>query len=78
MATSPSTFLCLLQLHLFPHRSPPSIYNCFVIRCWVDSIYFFVFFSVSYVEERPWWPIKSLSKRRKEKAKRRERSDQVY
>ena len=35
---------------------------------------------MSYVGERPWWPIECLNKeeRRKRKAKRRERSDQVY
>ena len=41
---------------------------------------FFFFFLVGNVEERPWWPIQSLNygKRRKRKAKRRERSDQLY
>ena len=37
-------------------------------------------FLVSYVGERPWWPIHSPNKgeRRMQKAKSRERSDQVY
>ena len=39
---------------------------------------FNVILFLSYVEERPWWPIQSPNKRRKRKAKRRERSDQVY
>ena len=38
----------------------------------------FFLFLVSYVGERPWWPIQCLNKERKRKAKRRERSDQVY
>ena len=40
---------------------------------------FFLFFLVSYVEERPWWSIQSPNKGRKKKAKakRRERSYQV-
>ena len=37
-------------------------------------------FLVSYIEERPWWPIQSSKKevRRKRAAERIERSDQVY
>ena len=40
----------------------------------------FQYFLLSYVEERPWWPIQSPTEeeRRKQKAERRERSDQVY
>ena len=39
-----------------------------------------IFFLVSHVRERPWWPIQTPTKeeRREQKAKRRERSDQVY
>ena len=37
---------------------------------WRYDVPFFSFlFSVSYVGERPWWPIESLNKGRKKKAK---------
>ena len=35
-------------------------------------------FLMSCVEEWPWWPIQSPNKGKKQKAERRERSDQVY
>ena len=43
---------------------PPQVYGCFL---------------VNYVEKRPWRPIQSPNKgRKKEKVKRKGRSDQVY
>ena len=45
---------------------------------WFISNFYFIFSSVSHVEERLWWPIQSPNKGRKQKAKRRKRSGQVY
>ena len=39
---------------------------------------FCTFFLVGYVEERLCWPIQSPNVGRKQEAKRKERSDQVY
>ena len=37
----------------------------------IDNVYFYHFPLVSYVQERPWWPIQSPNKGRKWKANRR-------
>ena len=37
-------------------------------RFWYGYTRFFFFFLVGYVDERPWWPIKSPNKGRKKKA----------
>ena len=44
-----------------------------LLRC---SSFFFVFLSVSYAEERPWWPIQSPTKREESERLRGER-DQI-
>ena len=54
----------------------------FLFQIFQNSVDLLSIFLVSCIEERPWWPIQSSNKgrkkRRKQKAKRREKFDQVY
>ena len=65
MSTGTIKFICKEKIGSVPLQDFLFLFFLFFFFFFL----FFSFFSVSYVWERPWWPIQCLNKERKKKAK---------